>query len=132
MDLLERFAHGDLEAFETMFSEYQAVVYAWILRIVRNSSVAEDLTVETFWRIYCAHARFDPARPFEGWARRVSTNVALQYLKRTRSDLSLADNSLSIEVKDPVDQAQIAAGIRRAFLFLIPPVLLRITTICRI
>jgi DNA-directed RNA polymerase specialized sigma24 family protein len=32
--------------------------------IVRDPSLAEDLTTETFWRIYRAHARFDPARSF--------------------------------------------------------------------
>lgn len=115
MELLERFAHGDLEAFETLFSQHQAVVYSWILRIVRNRSTAEDLTVETFWRIYRAHARFDPGRPFEAWARRVASNVALQYLKRTRSEVSLAENLLAIEVRDPVEKKRIVDGIQRAF-----------------
>ena len=68
MELLERFARGDLDAFEALFHQHQSVVYSWILRIVRNRSAAEDLTVETFWRIYRAYARFDPKRPFEAWA----------------------------------------------------------------
>lgn len=76
MDLLERFARGDLEAFETLFRQFEADVYVWILRIVRDRPVAEELTVEAFWRIYRARARFDPARPFGPWARRVATNVA--------------------------------------------------------
>ena len=62
MELLERFATGDLEAFETLFRGHQKHVYAWIVRIVRDSGIAEDLTVETFWRIYRSRARFDPGR----------------------------------------------------------------------
>ena len=115
MELLERFARGDLDAFEALFHEHQAIVYSWILRIVRNRSTAEDLTVETFWRIYRAHARFDPRRPFEAWARRIATNVALHYLKRSRSEVSLAENLIAKESDDPVDQKQIADGIQRAF-----------------
>ena len=46
-----------------------AAVYGWILRIVRNVPAAEDLTVETFWRIYQARARFEAARGFDPWAR---------------------------------------------------------------
>jgi RNA polymerase sigma factor (sigma-70 family) len=87
MELLERFSRGELEAFEALFRQFQAAVYAWVLRIVRDRSAAEDLTVETFWRIYRARARFDPSRPFEAWARRIATNVALDYLKTARVEL---------------------------------------------
>ena len=52
MDLQQRFVAGDLEAFEQLFRDHQRQVYAWIVRIVRDSATAEDLTVETFWRIY--------------------------------------------------------------------------------
>ncbi len=69
MELLEQFALGELEAFEALFRQFQGEVYRWILRIVRDSGVAEDLTVETFWRICRARARFDPSRSFGPWAR---------------------------------------------------------------
>jgi RNA polymerase sigma-70 factor (ECF subfamily) len=127
MELFERFACGDLDAFETLFHQYQAVIYSWILRIVRNRSTAEDLTVETFWRIYRAHARFDPRRPFEAWARRIATNVALHYMKRARSEMSLSENLIAKETNDPVNQKQIAAAIQRAFQDLPPK--LRITAV---
>lgn len=58
MEVLERFAQGDLEAFEALFRQFQGEVYGWIVRIVRDRGIAEDLTVETFWRIYRAHGRF--------------------------------------------------------------------------
>ena len=48
MDLLERFAQGELEAFETVFRQFQGEVFGWIVRIVRDPGIAEDLTVETF------------------------------------------------------------------------------------
>ena len=59
-----KFAQGDLGAFETLFRQYQSEVYRWTVRIVRDPAAAEDLTIETFWRIYRAHARFDPERGF--------------------------------------------------------------------
>jgi DNA-directed RNA polymerase specialized sigma24 family protein len=62
MELLERFAHGELEAFETLFRQFQPQVHGWIVRPVRDQGVAEDLTVETFWHVYRARACFDPAR----------------------------------------------------------------------
>src|SRR5271166_2606141 len=80
-DVLRQFVRGDLEAFETLFRRYQAEVYRWIVVIVRDPGLAEDLTVETFWRIHRSHARFDPARSFEAWARRIATNAALDHFK---------------------------------------------------
>jgi len=81
MDTLEQFAAGDRDAFEALFRQYQSEVYRWIVRLVRNPGVAEELTVETFWRIYRHQKRFDARRPFGPWARRIATRVALDYLK---------------------------------------------------
>lgn len=83
--VLEEFAAGDLEAFETLFRRFQGEVFSWTVRIVRDPAAAEDLTVETFWRIYGAHARFDASRSFGAWVRRIATNVAIDYLKKARS-----------------------------------------------
>lgn len=68
---------GDLNAFEALFRQFEGEVYGWIVRIVRDKGIAEDLTVETFWRVYWAHARFHPERNFGAWARRIATNAAL-------------------------------------------------------
>ena len=60
MDLLQRFAHGEIDAFETLVRQFQGDIYAWTVRIVRDPGVAEDLTVETLWRVYRARHRFRP------------------------------------------------------------------------
>jgi RNA polymerase sigma-70 factor (ECF subfamily) len=83
-DVLDAFRQGDVDAFETLFRQHQRAVFGWIFRIVRNAATADELTVETFWRIYRAHARFEPSRGFEGWARRVATHAALDWMKSRR------------------------------------------------
>lgn len=116
MELLERFARGDLEAFEGLFRQFQGEVYGWVLRIVRDRGAAEDLTIETFWRIYRAHARFDPSRGFGPWARRIASNLAVDYLKRARSELPLVEDCLAAE--PPPDAAlrrELRDGIELAF-----------------
>jgi RNA polymerase sigma-70 factor (ECF subfamily) len=84
-DILNQFRQGDVDAFEGLFRQHQRAVYGWIQRITRDPAAAEELTVETFWRIHRAHARFDPAQGFEGWARRIATRVALDWLRMTRA-----------------------------------------------
>jgi RNA polymerase sigma-70 factor (ECF subfamily) len=86
MELLERFANGDIDAFETLFRQYQREVYGSIVRLVRDPGAAEDLTVETFWRLYRSHARFDASREFGAWAYRVATNLALTHLRSVKAE----------------------------------------------
>jgi RNA polymerase sigma factor (sigma-70 family) len=85
-NVLDEFRQGNVDAFETLFRLHQRAVYGWILRIVRNPAAAEDVTVETFWRIHRAHARFQPDRGFEAWARSIATHAALDWLRTHRHD----------------------------------------------
>ena len=104
--------------FEALFHCHQRAVYSWILRIVRNPVVAEDLTIETFWRIHQAMHRFDSARAFEPWARRIATRVAIDWLRTRRPEAAMpgeffaevpsapsADPAITAEIRDRVAQA---------------------------
>lgn len=119
--LLEQFATGDLNAFESLFRQHQAEVYSWIMRIVRDPAAAEDLTIETFWRIYRAHARFEPDRSFGAWARRIATNVAIDFLKTTRAHETPLDESFVASTRvspsdfNPAMQHETRERTRRAF-----------------
>ncbi len=115
MELLERFAQGEFEAFETLFRQFQGQVYGWILRIVRDTGAAEDLTVETFWRIYRARARFNPAGNFGAWTRRIATNVALDHLKSVRREVELPDEVSQGVPPDPAVRRELRDGIASAF-----------------
>lgn len=149
MELLERFALGETDAFEALFREFQREVHGWIVRIVRDGDTAEDLTVEAFWRMYRAHARFDPwhksrtrgfrerqATPepgrwdahsesdpdgsFGAWARRIATNLALDHLKKMRRELPLLIEPVEQTSASPVAQRELREQIDRAFRELSP------------
>lgn len=112
-NVLNQFRQGSPEtfiaAFETLFRLHQRAVYGWILRIVRNPATAEDLTVETFWRMYQAHARFQPERGFEGWARRIATHAAFDYLRSARPE-----SELPVDVQAAASpDAAVTAEVRR-------------------
>jgi len=114
-ELLQRFAHGDLDAFESLFRQFQGDVFRWTVRIVRDRGIAEDLTIETFWRIHRAHARFDPARSFGAWARRIATNVALDYLKTSRPETELPEDFPAAAVPNPGIEQDVRERVARAF-----------------
>jgi len=107
------FRQGDVDAFESLFRLHQRAVYGWILRIVRNPTVAEELVVETFWRIYRARTRFDAARDFAPWARRIATRVALDWLRAQRPEFELNEEVLSTLPTSAVSDPGVVAEIRQ-------------------
>lgn len=120
MELLERFAQGDENAFEELFRQYQGEVFGWIARIVRDRGIAEDLTVEAFWKMHRAHARFDPARSFGAWARRIATNLALDHLRKMRREVPLASDPADGPTANPGIQRETREQIAAAFHGLTP------------
>ena len=115
MELLKRFRQGDPEAFEALFRQFQAEVYGWIVRIVRDPSVAEDLTIETFWRIHSARGRFDPGASFGAWARRIATNLAIDHLRQAPREVALTDDLAQPGSADPIECGETRRQISIAF-----------------
>jgi len=119
-----------VDAFEILFRQYQGEVYRWIVRLVRNPGVAEELTVETFWRIYRHWNRYDVRRPFGAWARRIATRVALDYLKSIAHREAVGEWIETVPrlaqsfQHDPALQAEMRGQIAQAFISL--PVRLRL------
>ncbi len=121
--VLHDFRHGSPDAFEaafeTLFQTHHHAVYGWILRITRNPPAAEELTVESFWRIYQARARFDPERGFEGWARQIATRAALDWLRSEKREaavsLELCTEAAAPAESDPAVTAEIRLKTKLAF-----------------
>jgi RNA polymerase sigma factor (sigma-70 family) len=115
MDLLQRFAHGEIDAFETLVRQFQGDIYAWTVRIVRDPGTAEDLTVETLWRVYRARHKFRPDGNFGAWARRIATNLAIDHLRRNRPEQSLTAEPAGVPQLDLLVQSETHARIQQAF-----------------
>lgn len=111
--VLSRFRQGDVDAFETLFRLHQRAVFAWALRIVRDRGAAEDVTIEAFWRMHRSHARFDPDRGFEPWARRIATHAALDWLRRQKPESSVSAELLESAPARVTGDPAVSEEIRR-------------------
>ena len=111
--VLDRFRQGDVDAFETLFHLHQRTIFGWVLRIVRDKGAAEDVTLEAFWRMHRAHARFDSARDFEPWARRVATHAALDWIRRQKPESNAAPEMWVNVAAPSTGDAAVAADIRQ-------------------
>ncbi|MBI1787734.1 MAG: sigma-70 family RNA polymerase sigma factor [Acidobacteria bacterium] len=80
--LAERLRRREQQAMADLYDRYGRLAYSVILRIVRDSGIAEDLTQETFLRVWNRMPGFDPARGNLGaWLLAVARNRAIDYLR---------------------------------------------------
>jgi len=128
--LLKRFVEGDQDAFESLFRQFEAEVYRWAMRIVKDSSIAEDVLVDTFWRAYRGRAHFDSSRSFGAWMRRIATNSACDHLRVIRPLTSWVTAADGLEGPQSADRV-LGESIAHAF-HKLPPKLQVVVTLALI
>lgn len=89
---------GRPEACEEIVRRYERPIYGLIARMVRDEAQAEDLTQDTFLKMFRALARYDPALRFSSWLFRIAHNTAIDYLRQRRLPIAAA-------IEDPDDDS---------------------------
>ena len=79
--LVARIAEGDTDAFELVVRRYQDRVYAFCLRILDDSSEAEDVAQDVFLTLYRHADRFRGESQFSTWLFRIAKNQSLNRIK---------------------------------------------------
>jgi len=81
-ELVTRMQRRDPRALADLYDRYGRVVYALILRVVRDTGIAEDLVQETFLRVWNRVHGFDTQKGSIGpWLLAVARNRAIDYLR---------------------------------------------------
>lgn len=83
---LTRLRSGDLEALTVLVERYQNRLYRYLLRLVKQPGVAEDLFQQTWLRVMERISHYDPERNFEAWLFSVAHNLAIDLLRRYRPE----------------------------------------------
>jgi RNA polymerase sigma-70 factor, ECF subfamily len=75
---------GDGEAFTELVHRYQAAVFSVCYRMLGERQAAEDVSQETFVRVYTHLGSYQTDRPFGPWIRRVAANLSINWLNANR------------------------------------------------
>ena len=86
-EIIRRCLSGDERAHRELIDRYERPVFSVALRMVRQREDAEDITQETFVRMFRALARYDPTRPFSSWLFTIASRLAIDHLRRRRVTL---------------------------------------------
>ena len=86
-------------AFNVVYKEYSYLVYYVSLKIVKDYSIAEELTNETFLRFYNNRDLFNKAKNIKYFLVTISKNLSLNYLASNSKIVSLHENVASYSMK---------------------------------
>ena len=81
-DVLARAQAGDSDAFSQLYRRHNKRVFAICVRMVRDFSLAEDLTQDTFLQLHRKLASFRGESLFTTWLHRMTVNIVLMRLRK--------------------------------------------------
>jgi RNA polymerase sigma-19 factor, ECF subfamily len=98
-DLASRLRNDDINAFNALYWQYHAAVYANALKLIKDPALAEDIVQEVFVSVWGKRHSIDPDQDFAGWLFVISYHKTVDQLKRKLKQ-SLAQKNLSIFTED--------------------------------
>lgn len=124
--LVAVYAEGNNEAFDVLLRRHQSRVYSYILHIVKNRDVADDIFQETFVKAIMTikQGRYSGNGKFIAWISRIAHNLIIDYFRQEKSENNVSTDSdevdmlnrkdlCDINIEDILISDQIQADVRR-------------------
>lgn len=99
-ELIERFQHGDLYAFDMIVRRYKDQLLNFVYRFVGNMEEAEDIVQETFLRVYRNRQAYKRIAKFSTWIYTIAGNLARTELRKRKRRRIFSISDLGYEDKD--------------------------------
>lgn len=98
--LIRRMADGDEAALAALYDRYSGLVFSVAKRILKNSSAAEEILQDVFYRAWSGASMFDANRgSMAGWLLVAARNRAIDRLRRAQG-----------EATDPITENMVSLG----------------------
>ncbi len=86
--LVKAYAQGNNEAFDTLLKRHQDRIYNYIVRIIKNEDIANDIFQETFVKaiLTIKQGRYTENGKFPAWISRIAHNLIIDYYRQEKSE----------------------------------------------
>ncbi|QYK06333.1 sigma-70 family RNA polymerase sigma factor [Shewanella zhangzhouensis] len=82
--LMQRYAAGDIQAFDTLYRRHKGGLYRYFLRQIGDSQLAEDLYQETWGRVIKAAPAYEISAKFTTWLYRIAHNLLIDHVRAVK------------------------------------------------
>ena len=95
--LVRKYIDGNNKAFDTLLHRHKSRLYSYIIRIVKNNDLAEDIFQETFVKIIMTlrQGRYIESGKFSAWLSRIAHNLIIDHFRQEK-----AENNMSSDDED--------------------------------
>jgi len=77
---------GDQVSFRALLERHRGPVIHFLIRMVQNQPVAEELAQEVFLRVYRSRSTYEPTAKFTTWLFRIATHLALNWIRDAKHE----------------------------------------------
>ena len=91
--LLQAIAAGDAKALERLFARAQTRVFRFLMRLVKNQAIAEELLNEVFLSVWQNAQRYEGRSGPMTWMLSIAHNKAISALRKRTEVLGIADEA---------------------------------------
>jgi RNA polymerase sigma-70 factor (ECF subfamily) len=83
-DILQSARSGDINAFQTLFAEFQNQLRSYLYRLLTDRNDVDDLTHDTFIRAFSRISTFNQDSSLKTWVFKIATNLAYDHLRKLK------------------------------------------------
>lgn len=83
-DILQSAIAGDINAFQTLFAEFQNQLKSYLYRLLTDRNDVDDLTHDTFIRAFTRISTFNRDSSLKTWVFRIATHLAYDHLRKQK------------------------------------------------
>ncbi|MFI3240247.1 MAG: sigma-70 family RNA polymerase sigma factor [Bacteroidales bacterium] len=96
--LVKLYAKGENEAFDLLLNRHKSRVFTYILHIVKDSDLADDIFQETFVKVITTikQGRYVESGKFGAWISRIAHNLIIDNFRQSKSENIQSNNDLDI------------------------------------
>lgn len=100
--LVEKAQNGDQVAYAKLLEKYRESVYYTMLKMVRNTEDAEDLTLEAFGKAFNRIHQYSPSFAFSTWLFKIASNNCIDFIRKKRIKVTSMDSGMKTSDGDVV------------------------------
>jgi RNA polymerase sigma-70 factor (ECF subfamily) len=102
LGLVEKAKEGDQAAYAELMDRYRESVYFMLLKMIKNSDDAEDLTIEAFGKAFNRLEQYSPSYAFSTWLFKIASNNCIDFIRKKRVYLTSMDHAYANSDGDSV------------------------------
>ena len=99
-ELVALYAKGNNKAFEVLFSKYEETLFSYILYLVRNRDLADDIFQETFIKAITTikRGKYTESGKFRSWVSRIAHNLVIDYFRNEQKQSIISNDEYEYDL----------------------------------